>query len=128
MMKYTTTIRVLIADSRKPVVGVKVGLFDRDENSADDSLGVGSTNRYGEVDFHYRTRDFTDDPLGISDDGIKLLSRDTVPDLYAVVYNRDGEAIFSTRDQATQNKASLHMTVYLEQHLAEQHNLYVAAD
>lgn len=127
-MKYVTTVRVLIAESRKPVVGVKVGLFDRDENSADDSLGAGSTNRYGEVDFHYRTRDFADDVLGTSDEGIKLLGRDTVPDLYAVIYNREGEIIISTRDQATQNKASLHLTVYVEQDLAAQHSLIVAAD
>lgn len=127
-MKYTTTVRVLIADSRKPVIGVKVGLFDRDEHSTDDSLGAGSTNLYGEVDFHYRTRDFTDDALGISDDGIKLLGRDTVPDLYAVVYNREGEAIISTRDQTTENKASLHLTVYIDQSLAAQHSLIVAAD
>jgi hypothetical protein len=127
-MKYTTTVRVLIIDSRKPVIGVTVGLFDRDENSADDLLGSGSTNRFGEVEFHYRTRDFADDALGISDDGIKILGRDTVPDLYAVVYNRDGEAIISTRDQATHNKASLHLTVYVDQNLAAQHSLIVAAD
>jgi len=127
-MKYTTTIRVLIADSRKPVVGVKVGLFDRDEDSADDPLGTGLTNLHGEYEFHYRTRDFADDTLGTSDEGIKLLGRDTVPDLYAVVYNRADEVIVSTRDQATQNKAALHLTVFVESNLAAQHSLNVAAD
>ena len=127
-MKYTTTIRVLIADSQKPVLGVKVGLFDRDEHSPDDPLGTGSTNRFGEVEFHYRTRDFADDPLGTSDDGIKLLGRDTVPDLYAIIYNREGEVVLSTREQATQNKASLHITVYVDSQLAAQHKLNVAAD
>ncbi len=127
-MKYVTTVRVLIADSKKPVIGVNVGLFDRDENSEDDSLGTGTTNKFGEFEFHYKTQDFTDDRLGTSDDGVKILGRDTVPDLYAVVYNREGEAILSTRDHATQNKASLHITVYVEQNLAAQHSLIVAAD
>ena len=127
-MKYTTTVRVLIANSNKPVVGVKVGLFDRDENSPDDPLGTGLTNRFGEVDFHYRTRDFADDALGMSDEGIKILGRDSVPDLYAIIYNREGEVVLSMRDQAVQNKAALHLTVYVEPQLAAQHSLNVAAD
>jgi hypothetical protein len=117
-MDYITTVRVLLSESREPVAGVKVALYDRDDKSDDDLLGTGTTNKIGEVDFHYRTRDFTDGALGLRDDG-----KDSTPDLYAVVYNAAGDAVLSTRDHATQNKASGHILVLLDETIAQVHKL-----
>jgi hypothetical protein len=128
-MDYVTTVRVLVTESRKPVINVQVGLFDRDENSPDDVLGIDVTNQFGEVAFRYSTRDFTDDRLGTTDDsGVKLLNRDSFPDLYVIVYNRDGEEITSTRDLTVPNKAAQYLTVYVEQRQAIEHNLILPAD
>lgn len=122
-MDYVTTVRLLVRETRQPLANVKVELFDRDEHSADDSLGVGHTNRFGEVTFNYTTADFADSPLG-TDDSLGL-SRDpdTVPDLYPVVYNGNGETILSQRDEATQNKASLNILVLIDEALRQQHQL-----
>lgn len=122
-MDYITTVRVLLRESRKAVTGIKVALYDRDEKSEDDLLGTGTTNKIGEVDFHYKTRDFADGALGLTDDGVL----DTVPDLYVIVYNADDEIILSTRDNATQNKASGHILVLLDEAVAQVHKLAVEA-
>lgn len=127
-MDYFTTVRVLLNPSRQPVVSVKVALFDRDENSADDVLGIGTTNGIGEVAFRYKTRDFTDGALGLADEGkIKLSGSDTTPDLYVIVYNTADEEIYSTRDQATQNFAAGHILVLLDEALAQAHQLTTEA-
>lgn len=118
-MDYITTVRVLIAGSRAPLPGVKVALYDRDEHSEDDALGVGHTNQFGEVDFHYSTRDFADGILGTDDQGgVRMLGGDTVPDLYAVVYNKQDEIIVSTREQAIENKAALNILIEIDEDTA----------
>ena len=126
-MDYITTVRVLLAGSRTPLNGVKVALYDRDENSEDDALGVGHTNQFGEVDFHYSTRDFADGFLGTDDQGgVRLRGRDTVPDLYAIVYNQQDEAVISTREKATENKAALNILIEIDETIARAHGLVEA--
>lgn len=127
-MDFITTVRVLVKETEKPVIGVRVALFDRDQNSPDDLLGIGTTNSFGEVDFRYRTGDFADGLGRISDDGFKLLNRDIVPDLYVIVYNRSDEPIVSTRDETVENKAALHLLVYIDQQAARDHQLLTPVD
>ena len=127
MVDYITTVRLLERESRRPLGNVKVELFDRDEHSPDDSLGVARTNKFGEATFRYSTRDFADSPLGGDDSRIKLRNQDTVPDLYPVVYNGVGEVVISKRDEATQNNAALHILVLIDAALVQQHQLNAEA-
>lgn len=121
-MDYETTVRVLLQESRKPVANVRVELFDRDEHSEDDKLGAGVTNAFGEVTIKYETKHFADNPLG-HDDGFRLIGKDTVPDLYAVVYDANGEVVVSKREEATENHAPLHILVLLDEETAARHQL-----
>ncbi|HLV37076.1 MAG TPA: hypothetical protein VKY59_18280, partial [Spirillospora sp.] len=107
-----------------PLSNVKVELFDRDEHSPDDSLGVARTNKFGEATFKYTTRDFIDSPLGGDDQRLKLIGeRDTVPDLYPVVYDSSGQIVITRRDEATRNNAALHLLVLIDEAVANQHGL-----
>lgn len=125
MVDYVTTVRVLLKESRTPLANVRVELFDRDERSDDDKLGEGRTNPFGEVTFKYATRDFADSVTG-QDDGFRLRDSDTVPDLYPVVYDNNGEVVLSKRDEATRNKASLNILLLVDQQLAAAHGLLVS--
>lgn len=125
--EYKTTVRVLLKESRQPLKGVKVGLFDRDEHSEDDLLGAAITNASGEAHFTYTRADFADDALGTADD-TRLphpFGRDIYPDLYAVIYGKDDSVILSQREQATTDNQASVLVVYLDQALAQQHDLSV---
>ncbi|HLV33485.1 MAG TPA: hypothetical protein VKY59_00165 [Spirillospora sp.] len=123
-MEYVTTVRLLVRETRQPIANAKVELFDRDEHSPDDSLGVAHTNNFGEATFKYDTKDFADSRLGVDDPRRALAtSRDTVPDLYPVVYNAAGQAVISKRDEATNNKASLHILVLVDSEVAKTNGL-----
>lgn len=122
-MEYVTVVRVLVEGTRAPLAGVHVELYDRDERSEDDLLGHGATNQFGEVMFHYTTRDFADSPTGLDDSGLRLRNRDTVPDLYAVVYDAQGNVVLSTRAAATVNKAPEHLLVLISPDVAASHRL-----
>jgi hypothetical protein len=123
-MEYITTVRLLLSESRQPLSNVKVELFDRDEYSPDDSLGVAHTNSFGEVTFKYDTKDFADNVLGADDERRKLVgTHDTVPDLYPVVYNAGGQVVVSKRDEATRNKSSLHILVLIDGEVARANGL-----
>ncbi len=119
-MDFATTVRVLIKESRQPIAGAYVELYDRDENSEDDKLGEGKTNAQGEVLFKYTTADFRDGILGGDE---TRLGEDSVPDLYAIVYNASGTQVVSKRDEATENKAPLNILVLIDQMTAVKHNL-----
>ena len=114
-MEFVTTVRVLVHETRRPLANVKVELFDRDENSPDDSLGVLMTNRFGEATFKYETADFADNVMGTDDQQVGLVNRDTIPDLYPVVYNRHDEIVVDRRDEATRNDAKLHLLVLIDE-------------
>lgn len=123
-MEYVTTVRLLVQETRQPLPNVKVELFDRDEHSPDDSLGVAQTNPFGEATFKYDTKDFADNVLGTDDEGLKLRGqRDTVPDLYPVVYDSKGQVIVSKRDEATHNNAVLNVLVLIDEATARTHGL-----
>jgi hypothetical protein len=122
-MEFITTVRVLVKETRVPLVNVSVELFDRDENSPDDSLGLVRTNRFGEAVFKYETADFADNVVGADDQPLGLINRDTVPDLYPVIYNSRDEIVVDKRDEATRNEAKLHLLVLVEEVLVNEHQL-----
>ena len=127
-MDYITTVRLLTSESRTPLIGVKVALYDRDEHSPDDLLGTGKTSRIGEVDFRYSTRDFTDGPLGLADDGkIRLRDSDTTPDLYVIVYNANDEVVASTRDDTRDNFAAGHILILLDEEIVQTNHFITEA-
>jgi hypothetical protein len=55
-----------------------------------------------------------------------MAGRDTVPDLYPVVYNAAGTVVLSKRDEATMNKASLHILVLIDEAAASANELGVS--
>lgn len=122
-MEYVTTVRLLLRETRQPLGNIKVELFDRDEHSPDDSLGVAHTNNFGEATFKYQTKDFADNLLGADDPQRLVGARDTVPDLYPVVYNAAGSVVISKRDEATVNKAALHILVLVDDEVARLNGL-----
>jgi hypothetical protein len=122
-MEYVTTVRLLLRETRQPLGNIKVELFDRDEHSPDDSLGVAHTNNFGEATFKYQTKDFADNLLGADDPQRIMGTRDTVPDLYPVVYNAAGSVVISKRDEATVNKAALHILVLVDDEVARLNGL-----
>ncbi|MBZ0299442.1 MAG: hypothetical protein K8J31_06880 [Anaerolineae bacterium] len=123
-MKFVTTVRLLVRETRQPLRNVKVELFDRDEHSPDDSLGMTQTNHFGEATFRYDTKDFADNLIGTDDEGLKLRGqRDTVPDLYPVVYDGKGHVILSKRDEATRNNAALNILVLIDEAIAQTHGI-----
>jgi hypothetical protein len=122
-MEYITVVRVLVRESRRPLRNVKVELFDRDELSPDDSLGLAYTNQFGDASFKYSTRDFADNPLGTDDQPVAAVQRDTVPDLYPVIYNRSDEIVVDMRDEATRNEARLHILFLIDEAVAVANHL-----
>lgn len=125
-MEYITTVRVLVRETRQPLANVKVELFDRDERSPDDSLGFLVTNAFGEATFKYTTADFADGFLG-NDEGFALGSkRDTVPDLYPVIYNKHDQIVLDQREEATHNNAALMLVVLVDEALVREHHLGTA--
>jgi hypothetical protein len=122
-MEYITVVRVLVRESRRPLRNIKVELFDRDELSPDDSLGLAYTNKFGEASFKYSTRDFADNPLGADDQPLGAIRRDTVPDLYPVIYNHSDEIVIDMRDEATHNEARLDILVLIDEAVALAHKL-----
>jgi hypothetical protein len=122
-MEYVTTVRVLVKETRQPLAGITVGLYDRDERSPDDPLGRAPTNQFGEVMFRYHTKNFADGPFGSDDGGVGPAGRDTVPDLFVILYDALGKEIVSTRETATQNSAPEHLLVLVDAELATRHGL-----
>lgn len=123
-MEYVTTVRVLVKETRQPLADVPLALFDRDEQSNDDPLGCGLTNRFGEVMLRYETKDFVDGLIGGDEARIGMGGgRDSVPDLYVVLYDKNDKPILSTRDEATINKAAEHLLVLIDEELAKRSGL-----
>jgi hypothetical protein len=114
---------VLVRENREPLANVRVELFDRDQHSADDSLGFLITNKTGEVIFKYTTADFADGIMG-SDDGFALgKKRDTIPDLYVVVYDKDERIVIDQREETVENFAATHIVVLIDEALVQQYRL-----
>jgi 5-hydroxyisourate hydrolase-like protein (transthyretin family) len=113
-MQYATTIRVLLEGSSSPLSNVKVALYDRDRLSRDDLLGTAHTDANGEVRIQYTTEDFAD---------LEDSLRNSMPELYAVVYDDKDEVVLSTRSEASDNDPRKHMLIRVPQELAQSHRL-----
>lgn len=114
-MRYTTTIKVVLEDA--PTVflpNVKVSLFDRDRLSKDDPLGTAVTDANGEAQLQYDTDSFADadERLGTE-----------FPDLYAVVYDAEGQVVTNTRTDTIPNTPRKRLTVPIPRDLATRHRL-----
>jgi hypothetical protein len=114
-MFYTTVVKVVLEESRQPLPGVNVSLFDKDRFSKDDLLGNGPTDAEGEARFRYDTTDFQD-----LDDSAEAL-RGTFPDLYAVVHAPDGSTAVSTRADAIDNLPRREILVTVPAAVASRH-------
>ncbi len=86
------TVNVCVLESKQPLQYVKVALFDHDRRSADDPLGVVTTDGQGQAHFQYDWQDFRDGWLG--DDGALF---DYTPELYAVAYGENGSSVFRSK-------------------------------
>lgn len=117
-MLLTTRVRVVLAETPNlPLLGVQVALYDRDEGDADDHLGDGVTDDRGEILFSYDSDAYTD--AEDKDDW----RASSLPDLYVIVTDADGQVVLNTRDQALQDQLPRRLTVPIPRALAEQHGL-----
>jgi hypothetical protein len=81
-----------------PIPGVKVSLFDRDDQDEDDFLASGTTDAKGEILFSFYSEQYTDE------EDQPLWQKESLPDLYIVAYDASGKQVFSTRAEAIEDK------------------------
>lgn len=114
-MEYRTKVKLFVADSPTEWISCAiVCLYDRDRISPDDQLGMDITDVYGEATFHFRDEDYmdVDDALG-----------GMLPELYVVVFDSEGRAVVSTRDQAQRNAVPDLIRIGVDRELARRHRL-----
>lgn len=113
-MHCTTTVKLVLADDPdKALSDVQVSLFDRDSITSDDLLGSETTDAEGEACFRYGSEKYLD-----LDD--RMSGED--PELFAVVYDSDGQVVVTTRKEAFSGHRR-QMTVAVQRDLAERHKL-----
>lgn len=124
-MILTTVVKIVLKESKHPLGGVKVSLFDRDSMSADDLIGTGQTSKNGKVYFKYSLKKYSDllgDESSIFWPNVNNLR----PDLYVKVYNKDGKVVLSTRAQTRENAYNRTIiTVQIAEEEARQYGLIV---
>jgi hypothetical protein len=96
---------------------VQVALFDRDLSDQDDHLGSGLTGDNGEARIVFDSDRYTDR------EDQPAWRVDSLPDLYVIVYNNQGEAVFSTRRQVVADDLPDVITVAVPKSVAQQHAL-----
>lgn len=123
-MILAVRIQLTLADGpATPLPNVRLSLYDRDENDPDDFLAEGSTNSRGEVLLSFDSDRYTD-----REDQEKWRT-ESLPDLYVIVYNPDGQVVLSTRAQAQIDKLprviqiSIPRTLALEKKLLKELNI-----
>lgn len=97
--------------------GVRVALFDRDLSDQDDHLGSEVTGANGEARIVFDSDRYTDR------EDQPAWRVDSLPDLYVIVYNNQGEAVFSTRRQVVADDLPDVITVAVPKSVAQQHAL-----
>jgi hypothetical protein len=112
MMEYSTRVKVVDGATGRPLAGLAVTLFDRDQFSRDDRLGSGATDAVGEVTFAYDDEHFTDVEDRISG---------SLPDLYCVVHAPDGSEAFSTRSETLDNTPRRQIVVTVPAEVVARH-------
>ena len=117
-MLLTTRVKLVLAET--PTVGlpnVKVALFDQDIDDEDDPLGTGVTDAQGEFLFAYDSSLYTD---AEDKDDWTIAS---LPDLYVIAYDAQGQEVVNTREQTRRDKLPKLLTVPVSRALAEAHGL-----
>ena len=115
-MLLTTRVKLVLAET--PTVGlpgVTVALYDRDIEDEDDHLGTETTDERGEALFSYDSSLYTD-----AEDQPDWKA-DSLPDLFVIVYDTQGQPVLSTRSEALQDQLPRLLTVPIPRALAEQH-------
>ena len=93
-MILATRIKLVVAETPEiPLPGVKVVLYDRDEHSMDDYLGVAVTDEKGEARIAFESEAYADE------EDLPLWKLDSLPDLYVMVYSPSGEVMLTTRQE-----------------------------
>lgn len=102
IMMFTTVVKIVLKESKHPLGGIKVSLFDRDSMSSDDLIGTGHTSKNGRVYFKYSSNKYSD-YFGDESSVFWPHLNNLRPDLYVKIYNKNGEVVLSTRAQTLEN-------------------------
>ena len=117
-MLLTTRVRLVLADSpNMGISGVKVELYDRDINDADDLLATGVSDDQGEILISFDSEQYTDT------EDQELWRLESLPDLYVVVYDSNDQVVLSTRSKTQADQLPKLITVPISQELVEEHSL-----
>ena len=117
-MFLSTRVKLILAEEPATVLpGVKVSLYDRDQQDEDDLLATEVTNHRGEIHFGFDSDIYTD-----AEDQ-ELWRVDSLPDLFVVVYDREDQVVMSTREEALQDKLPKLITVPVSKELVDKHGL-----
>ena len=128
-MKFTTIVKVELEESKHPLSGVKVSLFDKDKMSKDDLLGTRTTNNKGKIYFKYDSSKFSDflgdeATFGWGGWGAANSFR---PDLYVKIYNQKGDVVLSTQVHIRKNAHNnTVITIPISESLARQYGLIIS--
>ena len=117
MLIVTRMKLVLEGEEEMPLPDISVALFDRDESDPDDFLAKGLTDQNGEILFKFDSSRYTD-----FEDGPEWRS-ESLPDLYVVLYDRGGNAVYNTRSQTEFDKLPKKFTIVLPYDVAEGNKL-----
>ncbi len=117
-MILVVRVRLVIKeDPSKLLPGVKLALYDRDKTNEDDFLASGVTGEKGEARLVFDSEQYTDQ------EDQPAWRLDSMPDLFVIVYNQQGEEIYSTRDQTVEDRLPDVIVVGLPEELADRHHL-----
>lgn len=117
-MILVVRIRLVLAEYPTRVLkGVKVALFDRDLSDQDDHLGSGLADDNGEARIVFDSDQYTDR------EDQPAWRVESLPDLYVILYNSRGEAVFSTRRQVVADDLPDVITVAVPTSVAQEHGL-----
>jgi hypothetical protein len=112
-MILAVRIKLVVAETPEVALpGVKLSLYDRDQQSMDDFLGTGVTNENGECRIVFDSDAYTDE------EDRPLWRLDSLPDLYVMVYNAQGEVLISTRKHVEDNNLPQLITIGVPEELA----------
>ena len=117
-MLLTTRVKLFTDGNRgKPLPGVKVSLYDRDNSDDDDLLATATTDEVGEIFFSYDSDLYTD-----TEDQPSWYI-DSLPDLFVIVYDAKDQVVISTRAKTRQDKLVRVIEVPISQELVAKHGL-----
>ncbi len=117
-MKLALRVQLVLDENRKQgLPNVKVALYDRDWQSADDWLGTEITDAKGEIFFEFDEKKYKD-----AEDGPDWRV-ESLPDLYVNVYDAQDRVVYSTREVVERDKFPKLLIVPIPRAVAERHKL-----